>query len=138
RSKRLEGAVRREMGAEAEGFLAWLAGAGEFRTELLLGLDDIEAEGPPAARVADSLRIRFPDAMKDHPMLGLAFARAWALPPAPRAPNDPRPRRHASRLHECFAFYVENRKLLAMDFQTLPWQLLVHVVDNEVSIEERL
>jgi len=127
--------------AVAADFWPWLAQSKEMQEGLVLGL----YPGYDSKVVAqlDTLRKRFGAGVDSHPALALAFAFDWAHKRADgmccgSLPAHLRKDRKFTTMEESFAYYLKFENAMKYSLKSTPWQLLVHVADNEVPIWERL
>jgi hypothetical protein len=115
-----------------------------FVTALSPRYDDI----PKAAGIIDTLRKHDEARLKDYPHLAVAIAVVYDQPDAILSSRyrgiggiqeDQFPRKEPPDPVEIFDYYTDAKlkRFFRFDLKNLPWQLLIHLVDNDASTEER-
>jgi hypothetical protein len=115
-----------------------------FVTALSPRYDDI----PATAKVFDRLRQHNEERLKQFPHLAVAIAVVYDQPDAVLMSRTwgihgmeagQFPRREAPDPIEIFDYYSDPKRqaLFRFDLRNLPWQILVHLVDNDASAAER-
>ncbi len=120
-------------------FFAWLDGNSSLRDDARLAMAEV------SAKVANNLQIlrSFDEGLVEkYPNLAIAFAATWSNG------DDSIPRRYwvdewlvqgraVPKMMESFQFHIENSKITRLDLRETPWQILAHLTDSLVPIEER-
>lgn len=122
------------------GFFDWLA------ANPRLGDDAHLAMALYGSKVASNLRILHSSsgrAVERHPSLAVAFAAAWSSGAGAnpeRFWTDPwlTQGRDVPGMTESFSYYTESSEELRIPVREAPWQILAHLADSLVPIEERL
>jgi hypothetical protein len=121
-------------------FFEWLAETPRLRDDVHLASASI---GPKVAFNLQLLRSFDEEKVESHPTLAVAFAAAWAKG------ADPEPQRFwtdawlirgraVPGMTESFLYHIEKRREMRVAAHNAPWQILAHLADSIVPIEERL
>jgi len=120
-------------------FWQWVTDHAAVHKALLVNLHPDYKPGAVAS--LKTLRESFELQIEKHVNLALAFALVYG-----RAGNKPvrggwsrkRDRSDTPGLVDSFRYYVDHRKQMLYPLEKVPWPLLVHVVDNDIPVTERL
>jgi len=125
-------------GAASEDFWAWVSSVKPLHKALLVGLDP--GYDPGVVKHLATLHAAHGSKLDTRWPLAVAFASVYA-----RAGGGPmsagwtrrRDRSVTPSMAESFDYYIKHEKHMHGSYTDVPWQLLVHVADNEVPITER-
>lgn len=135
-----EDALRHSSSAELPAdFFYWLDATSQLRDDAYLAIASV---GPKVALNLQVLRSFDERAMKKNPSLAVAFAAAWS------GGADSTPAwywtdgwliagRAVPGMEESFHYYAKAARDLRISFEDVPWQILAHLADSSVPIEER-
>ena len=122
---------------------AWFKAQPDFRERLLLALDPFDDNMPEAARVALTLREKFPKESDSLSNLVIAFAVVWDNPGVVQrimiqcVPELYKQRPEPAPYLDSFGWYAKHQEALCSWFRTTPWRLLVYVAAEGVALDER-
>jgi hypothetical protein len=120
-------------------FFYWLGATSQLRDDAYLAIASV---GPKVALNLQMLRSFDERAMKKNPSLAVAFAAAWS------GGSDSTPAwfwtdewliagRAVPSMEESFQYYAKTARDLRASLEDVPWQVLAHLADSSVPIEER-
>lgn len=138
-------AMKVAAGADAESLFAWLDKNAEVKETLFTAIDPVHEDPGKVLKVFRELWRHDPDAVKKNDELAVAVSVVWD---DPRAVYDYRGHQVRTRSTlpdgvmrlgalDNFKYVLERQAKLKGPQQQLPWEFLVHVVNNRTPIDER-
>lgn len=118
--------------AEEAQSLEWLVTHPTLGPLLLTALSQRD-DAARALSVLAALRKNFGPAVEQFPDLAVAACVVWDSP----AVEGQTPQQAVQGACDVFAHLTKNRKVMRFDPQSLPWQVLLYLVDSRVTPEER-
>ena len=124
-------------------FRSWIDAQPALRQTLLTAIDPRYDDIPAALRLFKRLCTDYPEKVLKYPGLAVAAAVVWDQPNSKGFAADSREQYRATApRNSCddmdnFLFYSDEKHPAAEKLQKLPWEILVYVVSNKRSKEER-
>lgn len=137
--------IRTALGADADSICAWLDKNVEVKETLFTAIDPATDDPAQVMQVFRALWRADPEAVRKNDELATAISVVWD---DPRAPYDYRGHQVRTKSHlpdgvmaigavDNFKYVLERQAKLKGPQLQLPWEFLVHVVNNRTPVDER-